>query len=261
VSIITLLTDFGDADAYCGLLHGVILGINPRVRIVDLCHQVAAQDIRAAAFLLEHSYSYFPKGTVHVCVVDPTVGSFRRALLVETTRFFFVGPDNGVLSRALSHERIRRMVILTAKRYFRTPVSTTFHGRDIFAPVAAHLSRGVSPERFGERAGSYERLAVAGITRSRNRISGQVEYIDRYGNLVTDIKADMLPSCPHTGKVTIEIGERRIRGISHTYSSVRQGALAGVIGSFHTLEIAVNGGSAARVLKRRRGDRVTVSLR
>ena len=149
--LITLTTDFGTRDWFVGTMKGVILGIQPRARVVDITHEIGGGEVRAGAFALRASYSFFPQGTVHIAVVDPGVGSPRRALAVQTANYFFVGPDNGVLSFALMRERIKSIHALENEKYFLKPVSRTFHGRDIFAPVAAHLSRGVSIQTFGPR--------------------------------------------------------------------------------------------------------------
>jgi S-adenosyl-L-methionine hydrolase (adenosine-forming) len=197
-SIISLTTDFGEHDPFVGIMKGVILGINPRVRIVDLCHQVPAHRILEASFLLSSSYRYFPAGTIHVVVVDPGVGSRRRPILVQTPQFFFVAPDNGVLSylyqEHLDQEHLDQkqshlqVFHLTEKLYFRHEISQTFHGRDIFAPAAAWLSTGLSPHAFGPRIQDYLQLEVPKPRCLAPHVfEFQIVHIDTFGNLITSI--------------------------------------------------------------------------
>ncbi|MDP2949243.1 MAG: SAM-dependent chlorinase/fluorinase [Chloroflexota bacterium] len=257
--IITLTSDFGLQDAYVGAMKGVILGINPAASIVDISHAVRPQAIEQGAFLLGTAWPYFPGQTIHVAVVDPGVGTQRRALALRTPVATFVGPDNGVLSAALPEE-VReavsgyggpapielpegyRAVSLANEAYFRQPVSTTFHGRDVFAPAAAHLSLGVPLEELGE---PVEAVLVLPPFRARRQadgsLRGRVIHIDIFGNLVTDIRCEDLPE-----RVEVEIGGRRIEGVSSAYTQ-GEGLLA-VTGSSGYLEVAVRSSSAARAL-------------
>src|SRR3989442_15159550 len=182
MQLITLATDFGFSDWFVGTMKGVILGIAPRAAIVDITHEIPAGDIRAGAFALRASYRFFPKGTVHVVVVDPGVGSERKAIVVETDNYFFIGPDNGVLSWALAKERIKTIRALENEHYFLHPISGTFHGRDIFAPVAAHLASGVPTRKLGPVSKDFMRLPWPEPKRARNRIEAKIVCIDRFGN-------------------------------------------------------------------------------
>lgn len=255
---ITLLTDFGSADPFVGIMKGVILGINPRVHIVDLCHGVSPHDILEAAFLLHCAYRYFPKGTIHVVVVDPGVGGSRRPLLAAGRRGYYIAPDNGVLSYLFAAKEIRRVVEITAEKYFLHPVSQTFHGRDIFAPVAAHLSRRGAIERFGRRTNTYTRLPLPAPRRKGNKVvEGSVLHVDRFGNLITNISPREILAL-HPGKrVTISIEGRRV-GLAKSYDGIRTGALGAILGSTGYLEIFANQQSAARALKVGRGATVRV---
>jgi S-adenosylmethionine hydrolase len=255
--LITLTTDFGTSDWFVGTMKGVVLGINPRARIVDLTHGVPAGDIRAGAFALAAACKFFPKGTVHVAVVDPGVGSAREAIAVETERYFFVGPDNGVLSWALRDEKIREVRALKNEKYFLPQLSKTFHGRDIFAPVAAHLSRGVAIEKLGPSKKAFVRLDWPQPRVRERRVEGEVVYIDRFGNAITNLVCDWLEKFSGS-RVQILVKGKRLRAIESCYAAVRTGKPVAVIGSSGFLEIAVNGGSAAKNFGLIPGTRVSV---
>ncbi len=196
MQLITLTTDFGLTDWFVGTMKGGILGIAPRAAIVDITHEIPAGDIRAGAFALWASCRFFAKGGVHVVVVDPGVGSERKAIVAETDNYFFVGPDNGVLSWALTKERIKTIRALENEHYFLHPTSRTFHGRDIFAPVAAHLASGAPTRKLGPILKDFVRLPWPKPKRGRNRIEGEVVYIDRFGNAITNLECSLLRS-PH----------------------------------------------------------------
>lgn len=257
--VITLTTDFGLQDPYVGSMKGVILTINPEAAIVDISHGVRPQAIEQAAFLLGTAWPYFPPQTIHVVVVDPGVGTERRALALRTPQATFVGPDNGVLSAALA-DAVRegvsgegraaevglppshRAVSLTNEAYFRHPVSSTFHGRDIFAPVAAHLSLSVPLQELGP---PVQRILALPPFRAKRQadgsLAGRVVHIDAFGNLVADVRCADLPPQP-----IVEVAGERIEGISATYEE-GQGLLA-IAGSSGYLEISVAGGHAAHYL-------------
>jgi S-adenosylmethionine hydrolase len=259
--IIALTTDFGLEDAYVGVLKGVILGINPAASIVDLCHAVPPQDVRAAAFLLHTAWPYFPPGTIHVVVVDPGVGSQRRAIAVDVGAATFVASDNGVLSYVLAEaeEQRAQAVHLTNRRYWLPEISATFHGRDIFAPVAAHLSLGVPLAALGEPL-PFGELVTFPLPRPERQSNGawvgHVVHVDHFGNLVTDLEPEVIGD-PQA--VVIEVGGQRIVGVRHTYTEGKPGEPMALIGSSGRLEIAMPGGHAARWLKAQPGDRVRVS--
>ncbi|MFQ5846821.1 MAG: S-adenosyl-l-methionine hydroxide adenosyltransferase family protein [Candidatus Methylomirabilales bacterium] len=257
--IITLLTDFGSGDPFVGIMKGVILGINPRVQIVDLCHGVSPQDVLEAAFLLHCSYRYFPPDTIHLVVVDPSVGGGRRPLLAEGVHGTFIAPDNGALSYLFASGEIRRVVEITAEAYFLHPVSQTFHGRDIFAPVAAHLSRGGRLERFGRATTTAARLTLPVVQeKGGGVVVGSVLHVDRFGNLITNISSDTM-SALHPGKgIAVSIKGRTIRGLAKSYDRLKTQEIGAIVGSTGHLEIFRNRGSAARVLRAGRGATVRV---
>ncbi|MCX7912478.1 MAG: SAM-dependent chlorinase/fluorinase [Dehalococcoidales bacterium] len=259
-SVITLTTDFGLRDGYVAAMKGVILGINPGATVVDISHDIPAQDIARAAFIFSTVYRYFPRGTIHVVVVDPGVGTKRRAIIAKSPDYTFVAPDNGVLGHVVrpylaegprgGRCRLGRgtgldVFAITEERFFRRPVSATFHGRDIFAPVAAHLSLGVPAAEFGRPVGSLAVLEIAApLRKADGTISGHIVYVDRFGNLITDIAEDHLPA--EKTEITVKIRGRRIRGLSRTYA--QQKKLLALIGSSGYLEIALRNGSAADYL-------------
>jgi S-adenosylmethionine hydrolase len=256
--IISLLTDFGTQDGFVGIMKGVILGINPSVSIVDLSHDVPPQDILTGALILRSAAPFFPPGTIHVAVVDPGVGSARRAILVEIASALLIGPDNGLLSLVASPGAVRRVIHLTNSRYFLPHVSQTFHGRDIFAPVSAHLSRGLSLEEFGPSVSNMERLVLPLIEHTPQKITGSVIAIDRFGNIVTNITADDVLPFPRD-RLSVSIGPVQIYGLVSTYASVSVGTVAALINSWGMLEIAVRNGSAAQQLGIQRGSSVIVT--
>jgi len=255
--IITLTTDFGIADSYVGAMKGVILGIAPRAAVVDITHEVPPQAVEAGAFLLGDAWRFFPRGTIHVAVVDPGVGTARRAIAVETPDGFGVGPDNGVLSPLL--EAATRVVELQEARWFRPVVSATFHGRDIFAPVAAHLATGESLDHFGPAVVDAIRLVPREARIDGDTLVGEVIHVDRFGNLVTTITA---PNLTGWKGVQVEIAGWSIPALAMTYGGDVAGSagadLRALIGSSGRLEIAAAGGSAARVTGASRGARVIV---
>jgi S-adenosyl-L-methionine hydrolase (adenosine-forming) len=245
--LVTLTTDFGTADHFTGAMKGVILSIAPSVQIVDITHEIRAFDILDGGFAIAQSYRYFPKKTIHVIVVDPGVGSTRRPLLVEMAGQYFIAPDNGVLSLIFAHERGKARHI-TNQRYFLNPLSRTFHGRDVFAPVAAHLAAGVPASRFGPRIEDHLRLNFDPPARQDRRTwTGCVLKIDRFGNIITNFHIDEFPQL-HTRPFELKIGSARVRRLALTFTECPPGELFGIIGSSGYLEVAVNQGSAAAQL-------------
>jgi S-adenosyl-L-methionine hydrolase (adenosine-forming) len=262
--IITMLTDFGTSDGYVGAMKGALLSIAPQAVIVDISHEVPPQDVRFAAFTLMTSIDTFPAGTVHVAVVDPGVGSSRRALAVRAGGTHFVGPDNGLLSWAVA--RLIGIAVdgdslelgsevlavsLDVPGYWRSTVSSTFHGRDIFGPVAAHLSRGVSLGQMGAPVSRITALPFPTPAHSEQTISGEVLVVDRFGNCITNIRGDRVATDDR-----IEIAGQTINGLSVNYES--DDRLLALIGSSGFLEIAVPGGSAAERLGVRAGEALMV---
>ncbi|HZY31893.1 MAG TPA: SAM-dependent chlorinase/fluorinase [Candidatus Methylomirabilis sp.] len=260
--VITLLTDFGGSDPFVGMMKGVILGINPEAVIVDLCHGTTAHDPSEAAFLLATSYRYFPNGTIHVAVVDPGVGGPRRPILAASDGHLFVGPDNGLLGPIAERGGPSSVRTITAERYFLLPVSATFHGRDIFAPVAGHLSLGAEPDRFGPPIDDYVRLMLPRPSPSGvGSIKGEVLRIDRFGNLVSNIARDDLERVTSGGPIMalrVKIAGRTVPIVAY-YAQVAPGTPGAVIGSADYLEIFVHQGDASRLLRAGRGAELVVS--
>ena len=254
--IITLLTDFGLSDVYVGVMKGVIAQIDPTLTVVDLTHQIPPQNIAAARFNLMNAYFYFPPGTVHIAVVDPGVGSHRRGIALQLDTGFLAGPDNGLFSGVLSQKIVVAAVELTNPKYWRTPrPSTTFHGRDIFAPVGAYLATGVPLEQLGEAIDprTLVQLAIPERTRTDAGVTGCIQYVDHFGNLVTNI-----PATDVQGKNwSVAVGDRIILS-SETYSDGKPGEVVTLIGSHGWVEIAVNGGNAESQLQLDWGARVQV---
>ncbi len=254
--LITLTTDFGYRDPFVGTMKGVILGINPHARIVDLTHGIPAQDLLAAALALGASTPFFPEGTVHVCVVDPGVGSERRALAIESAGQFFVGPDNGIFTLALKGKEIGEMVELSNDYYHIKPTSKTFHGRDIFAPVAAHLSLGTSHKKMGNPIKEIEQLPWPEVTKDGRTIQGEVVYIDGFGNLITNIHEHNLKTIP-TEHVGVSLGDLAISGLTPSYSHRQKGYIA-LINSWGLLEISLFKRNAQLSCGAKIGEKVTI---
>ncbi|OUL35076.1 hypothetical protein BV372_12010 [Nostoc sp. T09] len=241
-SILTLLSDFGDRDVYVGVMKGVIAQINPKLTVVDLTHQIPPQSIAAARFCLMNAYPYFSMGTVHVAVVDPGVGSRRRAIAVEFVQGFLVGPDNGIFSGVLSQKSAIAAVELTNFNYWRTPQpSTTFHGRDIFAPVGANLASGVPIQELGQEIdpATLVQLNIGECKETSTGVMGCIQYIDHFGNLVSNI-----PGSYVQGKTwCVQVRGLTIPGCA-TYSDVQVGEAIALVGSHGWVEIAINSGNA-----------------
>jgi S-adenosyl-L-methionine hydrolase (adenosine-forming) len=264
VPVISLLTDFGVSDAYVGIMKGVILSKAPEAMIVDISHEISPHNLVQAAFLIDSAYRYFPKGTVHVVVVDPSVGSDRTIIALKAAGFFFLAPDNGVLTPILEKESIERAVKVENRRYFLETVSRTFHGRDIFAPVSAHLFLGGDINDLGPfmlpNALAHLTLPKPVISISGELI-GTVIDIDRFGNLITNIYEGLLLAlCEKSGPaLTVRIGPYEILGLRASYADALPGAALAIIGSRGTLEVSINRGSARESFSAIPGTTVTVS--
>ena len=266
--IITLTTDFGIRDTYVGIMKGVILGINPNAQVVDLTHAIPPQDIYEAAFSIYAARNYFPKGTIHVIVVDPGVGSDRRAIACRMDDAFFVCPDNGVLSYLLQSTEDEasqpiNVVEIQNKAYYLPEVSNTFHGRDIFAPVAAHLSLGVPLEDIGPPVPRLVQLPIQAPELSGNTLTGQIVKIDRFGNAITNISESAIAglesaSTRGISAYEIRVGSIRLNRFNRAYAESGVGKPLAIIGSSGLLEIAVNGGSAEKQLGLKRGDVIVI---
>ncbi|MBI2608015.1 MAG: SAM-dependent chlorinase/fluorinase [Deltaproteobacteria bacterium] len=243
-SIITLLTDFGTKDTYVPQMKGVLLSMNPQLKIVDVSHQVSPHNILEGGFLLKTVYSYFPKKTIHVCVVDPGVGTSRKAILIETENYFFIGPDNGIFTFALENEKIKSIIELKNSEYHLKNVSITFHGRDIFTPVAAHLSLGMKPQQFGPALEKIKSLDAPSVHQNEKSVEGEVLYADHFGNLVSNIqKKDLKPHAHYSMKIQ----DKTIEDISKTYFDRPKNNLVALFGSSGYLEIAIVEGSAKQL--------------
>jgi S-adenosylmethionine hydrolase len=278
-SVITLTTDFGYDDAYVAAVKGAILSINPEANIIDVSHSIKPQNILQAAFILSIAYRYFPKQTVHLAIVDPGVGSERRGIILKSPSAVFVAPDNGILSyivddlfanvvaqsigqspinqttKEIVFKKGLEAVAITDPRFWRHPVSPTFHGRDIFAPVAAGLSLGISPYEFGEKINSLHILPIPKPTfESDGTIVGRVLHVDHFGNLITNIKTSDLPR----KDLMIEVAGYRIQSITDYYAQ-KEGVLA-ILGSSGYLEVSFRDGSACDFLGASVGDEVIVIL-
>lgn len=251
--IIALLTDFRWSSWYLGVMKGVILGINPMVRIIDLCHNVSSQDVREGSFVLGNSFEFFPKGTIFLCVVDPGVGGERKNIIVETDKHFFVAPDNGILSSVFEKGQVRRVFEIIQGKYTLQVQGSTFLGRDIFAPISTHLSLGVPPEEMGRKVKSVLTVpALKPFINDREEISGRAVYVDTFGNIITNISEEYLRSVFGDDIAmedrTIRVMKRKIKGIHKYYEQGKTGSLMALIDSWGYLEIAVNRGNAFNLL-------------
>jgi len=243
-------------------MKGVILDITPDAQIVDISHAVQAYDVLDGALAISQAYSYFPNGTVHVVVVDPGVGTARRPILASSDGYHFVAPDNGVLSMVYAKEERIHVRHITSEHYFRVPVSNTFHGRDIFAPVAAYLAKQVDSHKFGDEIEDYVKFAAPRPKAAgENRVRGVVLKIDRFGNLITNVTPEDVPALfAESAKFKIVVGSREITDIRKTFSEGAPGEVFGVIGSMGYLEIVANRASAAQITGAGKGSEVSIFL-
>ena len=265
--IITLTTDFGLADSYVGTMKGVILNIAPSARMIDITHDVSPQNTHQAAYIVQTFYRYFPAGTVHLVIVDPGVGSARGAVAIVTSNAIFVAPDNGVLTYVWRDALDRwgaeacTVVELANPRFWLPQISNTFHGRDIFAPVVAHLSCGISLEELGPRLIRITEADLEQPAAGRNgELVGRIIHLDHFGNCITNITPQHLEQAGFGQQLIVKIIDQRIAGISRTFTDVAVGALIALIGSNNRLELAVRNGSAAQTLGVGIGDIVRVYL-
>lgn len=259
MSVITLTTDFGTSDKDVGVLSGVIWNIAPQARVVDLTHAIPPQNILAAQVVLSNCTAYFPDGTVHLVVVDPGVGTERRAIAAQLGDQFFVGPDNGLVTPLLEQAEAERRTVeiyhLNKPEYWRAQVSSVFHGRDIFAPVAAHLARGVPLAALGERISDPIRARIPSPVLEGDAWRGQVLQVDHFGNLTSNIHTGHLQGM---GAVQVIIGGQVIDGLSRTFGDAPAGELIALIGSSNWLSICIVNGSAAGRLNARAGDPIEI---
>jgi S-adenosylmethionine hydrolase len=258
-ALITLTTDFGLADPYVAEMKGVILSISPHSSIVDISHDIEKFNVRMAAYTLASAAPYFSEGTVHVAVVDPGVGMKRRVILIQTQQAFYIGPDNGVLVLAARSQGIEHVFKITNPRFKLPVVSNTFHGRDIFAPVAAHLSKGVQPAEFGPEIQRISRAPFARIVRGKNMLIGEVLHTDGFGNVITNFPRDELQSTGAKSRIDVKLKSRKMTlKLCKSYAEVNKKEALAMVGSHGFLEISVNQGDAAASLKVKVGDKITL---
>ncbi|MBW2107655.1 MAG: SAM-dependent chlorinase/fluorinase [Deltaproteobacteria bacterium] len=261
---ITLLSDFGLTDEYVGVMKGVIASTCPQARVVDITHHIARHNVRQAAFVLNNAFRYFPKGTIHVSVVDPGVGGSRRIVCARVDGHFFLAPDNGLLTLVVRSGGLESLHAVTNEAYFLKPVSKTFHGRDIFAPVAARLGRGEKIEAFGKRLVLNDLCVLdigePGIS-DDGTLSGEIVWVDHFGNLVTNIDLDVFEGFvgpPPWDTVTIRLAASQVQGLQSSYEDVEPGRPLALFASRGLLEICVNQGDASSYFKATAGQRVSV---
>jgi len=261
--VIALLTDFGDEEFFVASLKAVILNVNPEVRIVDISHRTPPFDIDAGGFVLFAAYKYFPENTIFVAIVDPGVGTERRILLVNTEKYFFIAPDNGVLSLALSKEKVHQVRQITNPAFFLTPTSQTFEGRDKMAPAAAWLSKGTWIEAFGPVVKSYKKRKIQKAEMEGGEIRGRVLYADKFGNLITNIPADLmrrLAAQQGKGRPALFVGEKRYGGWRENYSEAEKGEVFFLAGSLGLIEISAREQSAALKIGSRPGQEIKIAV-
>lgn len=261
--IVTLTTDFGLNDHFVGTVKGAILSIAPEVEIVDICHSVQAFDILDGALALAQAYSYFPTRTVHLVVVDPGVGSARRPILASSDKYNFVAPDNGVLSLMYAREERLNVRHVTSHHYFLQPLSNTFHGRDVFAPVAAYLAKGVDQEKFGPEITDFVRFnAPKPKAVDAKTLRGIVLKVDRFGNLITNITPQDAPALLQTPApgFKIVVGKREVTALQSNYADGAPNELFAILGSMGYLEIAANRTAAAQLASAGKGTEVSLVL-
>jgi S-adenosylmethionine hydrolase len=259
--LITLLTDFGTSDYFVGAMKGAILSVNDDARIVDITHEIPPHDIEAGAFTLLQAYNTFPAQTVHLAVVDPGVGSSRRPLLIDTGDYFCVGPDNGIFSYVCDRAHNFSAFHLTKSEYFRRPTSSTFHGRDIFAPIAAALSKGVQPSALGDRVTDIVRLpSLHPQLIANGDIAGRIIHIDRFGNCITNITREILTNGMIAKGARLAIRDHDVKEFRRTFAdgAADENELFAIWGSAELLEIVAFGTSAAKLIGVERGEPVLI---
>ncbi|MGC8885791.1 MAG: SAM hydrolase/SAM-dependent halogenase family protein [Verrucomicrobiia bacterium] len=255
--IITLTTDFGTRDWFVGTMKGVILSIAPNAKIVDITHEIPPGDIKSGAFALFAAYSYFPENTIHIAVVDPGVGSNRKPIAVKTNSYWFIAPDNGVLSYALINEEIKDIRLIENEKFLLKPLGNTFHGRDVFAPAAAHIATGISGTKIGKKLTEFLRLEFPKPIIFKDRIEGEIIYIDRFGNAITNIK--FKPDCSYYN-CQVYIDNRPVARVRRCYADVQKGKAVAVPGSSGFIEIAVRDGNAANNMNLKVGKKILLRV-
>lgn len=260
-NLIVLMTDFGLKSSYVAQMKGVMLGINPDLNIVDLTHGISPQNVKEGAFIIGGSYKYFPKGTIFVCVVDPEVGMDRKIVLLKADGYFFIAPDNGLLTLIIEKESEKKICSVENTEYFLEKISPTFHGRDIFAPVAAHLSLEHELSRFGPEIQGIKKIVLKELIVKENEIQGEVIFMDRFGNAVTNIEGEFLREKNiDFSSLVVKFKGYYVIGISRSYADKGVGEILAIVGSNGYLEIAINKGSAEGECGVKVGDKVRVSV-
>ncbi|MBT0158991.1 SAM-dependent chlorinase/fluorinase [Candidatus Bathyarchaeota archaeon A05DMB-2] len=259
--IITLTTDFGLKDPYAAEMKAAILSICPSAMIIDVTHEIEKFNIRMGAYVLASAALYFPKGTIHVAVVDPGVGTRRRSILIKTRHGFFVGPDNGLLILAAEKTGVDGVYELTNPRFMLPKVSSTFHGRDVFAPAAAHLANGAKPEAFGPEIRDIEKPSFAKVIERKGSFTGEVLHVDGFGNVITNISAEVLARMGVRDWLRVELASGRLRlRFCKAYGEAKPQEPLALIGSHGYLELSVNQGSASERFGLKSGDKVAVGV-
>lgn len=261
-ALITFTTDFGIEDEYVATMKGVIKTINPDAEFIDISNEIPSWDIKRAAFYIGYSYRFFPKRTIHIVIVDPTVGTKRNILCIYARKQVFIAPDNGVLSVILDKEKTARVYKVSNRRYMLNDISHTFHGRDIFAPVAAYISRGLTPDKIGERLKTFKRLDTIHPLLTKERLTGEVIYSDRFGNLVTNIDFEIFNKLFKSKKRTpkIKVDNFYINGVFSSYEESNSDEPFAIFGSKGLLEISIKKGSAGDFFGRKKLSKIEISL-
>jgi len=255
-ALISFLTDFGTEDEYCGIMKAVIKSINPAADFIDISNSIPPCDVKRAAFVIGHSHKFFPRKSIHVIVVDPGVGTKRAIICVRAHDQIFIAPDNGVLSIVLKKAPKARIYKVTNKKIMLNRISNTFHGRDIFAPVAAHISNGVAIDKVGRKTSTFKKINIPQASISKNRLLGEILYSDRFGNLITNIDSKIFERIK--GSCKIKIGSITINGPLNSYQDSRNNHPFAIFGSKGLLEVSVKKGSAAALFKKSK--RITVNI-
>jgi len=258
--VITFTTDFGTRDAYAGIMKGIVLTINPKARLIDIAHDIPPHDIINASFMLANAYEYFPAGTIHIAVVDPGVGGGRKNIAVFTEKYFFIGPDNGIFSIALSNEKVSEIREIKNYPFVMKKISNTFHGRDVFAPCAGYLSMGKNFSNIGPVINNIKHLEYPKVNINRNTLTGEIMSIDSFGNMITNISEKVLRSFIGKQKFEIYFTSERFNKIENTYNDVPIGRPLALFGSSGYLEISMNGGSASSYFMTPLGSTITIQL-
>jgi hypothetical protein len=257
--VITLTTDFGLKDPYVAEMKAVILSINPNATILDVTHEIEKFNIRMGAYILASASPYFPKGTIHLAVVDPGVGTKRQPILIQTKRGYLIGPDNGLLALTAKNEEIEHIHKITNRKLMLPRISTTFHGRDIFAPAAAHLANGTSPEKFGQEISEIATPEFAKIIKRKDMLVGEIIHIDDFGNIITNFGEKELELMNARAMVNVKLkAVKQKLKLCKAYAKVEPHKPLATIGSHNFLEISINQGNAAKTFKAKIGDKIIV---